>query len=134
MSKHWQTGCAGSALNEFTLENVTAALSVFDMKLIQAARSLGASPWTAFRHVMLPAVWPGVASGAVFAFATSFDEVVIVLFLGGPEQTTLPRQMWTGLREHLSPTILSAAFVLILVVTSMLLLVTLRRHRSIINR
>lgn len=118
----------------FVVLTVTAALSVFDMKLIQAARSLGASPWTAFRHVMLPAVWPGVASGAVFAFATSFDEVVIVLFLGGPEQTTLSRQMWTSLREHLSPTILSAAFVLILVVTSMLLLVTLRRHRSIINR
>ena len=118
----------------FVVLTVTATLSVFDTKLIQAARSLGASPWTAFRHVMLPAVWPGVASGAVFAFAASFDEVVIVLFLGGPEQTTLPRQMWTGLREHLSPTILAAAFVSILVVTSMLLLVTLRRHRSIINR
>jgi putative spermidine/putrescine transport system permease protein len=118
----------------FVVLTATAALSAFDMKLIQAARSLGASPWAAFRHVMLPAVWPGVASGAVFAFATSFDEVVIVLFLGGPEQITLSRQMWTSLREHLSPTILSAAFVSILVVTSMLLLVTLRRHRSIINR
>lgn len=118
----------------FVVITVTATLNGFDTKLMQAAQSLGASPWTAFRYVMLPAVWPGVLSGAVFAFATSFDEVIIVLFLGGPEQTTLPRQMWTGLREHLSPTILAAAFVLILVATGMLLLETLRRHRSIITR
>lgn len=118
----------------YVVITVTATLSGFDTKLIQAARSLGASPWTAFRYVMLPAVWPGVLSGSAFAFATSFDDVILVLFLGGPEQTTLPRQMWTGLREHLSPTILAAAFVLILVATSMLLLETLRRHRSIISR
>ena len=118
----------------YVVITVTATLSRFDTTLMQAAQSLGASSWIAFRHVMLPAVWPGVASGAVFAFATSFDEVIIVMFLGGPEQTTLPRQMWTGLREHLSPTILAAAFVLILVATGMLLLETLRRHRSIISR
>jgi len=115
----------------FVVITVTATLSGFDMKLMQAARGLGASQWESFRHVMLPTVWPGVLSGALFAFATSFDEVVVVLFLGGPEQITLPRQMWVGLREQLSPTILSAAVMLILVVTGVLLLVTLRRHRSI---
>ena len=115
----------------FVVITVTATLSRFDMKLMQAASGLGASQWESFRYVMLPAVWPGVLSGALFAFATSFDEVTVVSFLGGPEQTTLPRQMWIGLREQLSPTILSAAFMLIIVVTSMLLLVTLRRHRCI---
>ena len=59
----------------------------------------GAAPWTAFRRVTLPIIWPGVFSGALFAFATSFDEVVVVLFLGSVEQRTIPRQMWTGLRE-----------------------------------
>lgn len=115
----------------FVVITVTAALSGFDTKLMQAASGLGASHWESFRHVMLPAVRPGMLSGALFAFVTSFDEVVVVLFLGGPGQTTLPRQMWTGLKEQLSPTILSAAVMLILVATSMLLLETLRRHRSI---
>jgi putative spermidine/putrescine transport system permease protein len=115
----------------FVVITTTAALSGFDSKLMQAARGLGASQWESFRHVMLPSVWPGVLSGALFAFSASFDEVVVVLFLGGPEHTTLPRQMWTGLREQLSPTILSAAVVLILFATSMLLLATLHRYRSI---
>jgi putative spermidine/putrescine transport system permease protein len=78
----------------------------------------------------LPIVWPGVLSGALFAFATSFDEVVVVLFLGGPGQTTLPRQMWTGLREQLSPTILAAAFVLIIFAIIMLLVLEMLRRRS----
>ena len=73
-------------------------------------------------------------SGALFAFATSFDEVVVVLFLGGPEQTTLPRQMWTGLREQLSPTILSAAFMLILFAVVMLLTLEMLRRRSVAMR
>jgi putative spermidine/putrescine transport system permease protein len=79
---------------------------------------------------MLPIVWPGVLSGALFAFATSFDEVVVVLFLGGPGQTTLPRQMWSGLREQLSPTILAAAFVLIIFAVIMLLVLEMLRRRS----
>ena len=100
------------------------------MGLLRAARGLGASPLTAFRRVMLPIVWPGVLSGALFAFATSFDEVVVVLFLGGPGQTTLPRQMWSGLREQLSPTILAAAFVLIIFAVIMLLVLEMLRRRS----
>jgi putative spermidine/putrescine transport system permease protein len=101
---------------------------------MRAARSLGASPFLAFRRVMLPLVWPGVLSGALFAFATSFDEVVVVLFLGGPGQTTLPRQMWSGLREQLSPTILAAAFVLIIISVLMLLTLELLRRRSVALR
>jgi putative spermidine/putrescine transport system permease protein len=114
----------------FVLITVNATLAGFDMGLLRAARSLGASPVLAFRRVMLPIVWPGVLSGALFAFATSFDEVVVVLFLGGPGQTTLPRQMWSGLREQLSPTILAAAFVLIIFAIALLLTLEMLRRRS----
>jgi putative spermidine/putrescine transport system permease protein len=114
----------------FVVITVSATLAGFDMGLLRAARGLGASPLLAFRRVMLPMVWPGVLSGALFAFATSFDEVVVVLFLGGPGQTTLPRQMWTGLREQLSPTILAAAFVLIIFAIIMLLVLEMLRRRS----
>jgi len=118
----------------FVVITVSATLAGFDMGLMRAARSLGASPLLAFRRVMLPIVWPGVLSGALFAFATSFDEVVVVLFLGGPGQTTLPRQMWSGLREQLSPTILAAAFVLIIISVLMLLTLELLRRRSVALR
>jgi putative spermidine/putrescine transport system permease protein len=118
----------------FVVITVTATLGGFDMNLMRAARGLGASQIEAFRPIMLPLVWPGVLSGALFAFATSFDEVVVVLFLGGPEQTTLPRQMWTGLREQLSPTILSAAFMLILFAVVMLLTLEMLRRRSVAMR
>jgi putative spermidine/putrescine transport system permease protein len=67
-----------------------------------------------FFRVTLPVIAPGVISGALFAFATSFDEVVVTLFLAGPEQTTLPRQMFTGIRENISPTIAAVATLLIL--------------------
>jgi putative spermidine/putrescine transport system permease protein len=79
---------------------------------------------------MLPLVTPGVVSGALFAFITSFDEVVVVLFIAGPEQRTMPIQMWSGIREQISPTILAVATMLVLL--SMLLLTTLEllRRRS----
>ena len=118
----------------FVVITVSATLTGFDIGLLRAARGLGASPLTAFRRVMLPLVWPGVLSGALFAFATSFDEVVVVLFLGGPGQTTLPRQMWSGLREQLSPTILAAAFVLIIFAIAMLLVLEMLRRRSVALR
>lgn len=114
----------------FVVITVTATLAGFDQGLFRAARSLGASPMTAFRRITLPLIWPGVFSGALFAFATSFDEVVIVLFLGGTEQRTIPRQMWTGLREQLSPTILAAAVVLVLISIAMLLTLEALRRRN----
>ena len=91
---------------------VTATLSGFDTNLYRAAASLGAGPLRTFRRVVLPLIAPGVISGAVFAFATSFDEVVTVLFMGGLEQRTVPRQMWTGIREQISPAILAVATLL----------------------
>ncbi|WP_270933980.1 ABC transporter permease [Falsiroseomonas oryzae] len=113
----------------FVLVSVLAALATFDGTLLRAAASLGAPPWMAFRRVMLPRIWPGVAAGAVFAFATSLDEFVITLFLAGPGQFTLPRQMYANVREYMTPTILAAASLLFLA-SFLLLLVTeaLRRR------
>jgi putative spermidine/putrescine transport system permease protein len=60
---------------------------------------------------------PAVATGSVFAFATSFDEVIVILFIGGPEQRTVPRQMWSGIRDQIDPSILAVATVLIVFAT-----------------
>ncbi|OLU12880.1 polyamine ABC transporter permease [Pseudomonas sp. PA1(2017)] len=112
----------------FVIITVSATLQGFNYNLVRAAASLGASPITAFRRVTLPLIAPGVISGALFAFATSFDEVVVTLFLAGPEQVTLPRQMFSGIRENLSPTIAAAATLLI--GFSILLLLTLEWLRG----
>ena len=114
----------------FVVITMTATRSGFDRNLIKAASSLGADPITAFFRVTLPLVAPGMISGALFAFAASFDEVVTVLFLGGPEQRTVPRQMWSGIREQLSPTILAVAVLLIVFSSLLLLTVEWLRRRS----
>jgi putative spermidine/putrescine transport system permease protein len=98
----------------FVVVSVLATLQTFDANLLRAAASLGASPATAFLRVVVPNIWPGIAAGAVFAFATSLDEFVITLFMAGPGQFTLPRQMYAAVREFLSPTILAAATLLFL--------------------
>ncbi|MDE0125214.1 MAG: ABC transporter permease [Bryobacterales bacterium] len=97
----------------FVVISVTATLAGFDRNLARAAASLGAGPWVVFRRIQLPLIAPGVISGALFAFAVSFDEVVTVLFLGGLAQRTVPRQMWTGVREQISPEILAVATFLV---------------------
>ncbi len=112
----------------FVVITMTATLSGFDRNLIKAASSLGADPITAFFRVTLPLVAPGMISGALFAFAASFDEVVTVLFLGGPDQRTIPRQMWSGIREQISPTILAVATLLILFSCLLLLAVEMLRR------
>ena len=94
------------------------------------ACSLGASPLTTFFRITLPVIAPGVISGALFAFATSFDEVVVTLFLAGAEQMTLPRQMFTGIRENISPTIAALATILIVFSTSLLLALEWLRGRA----
>jgi putative spermidine/putrescine transport system permease protein len=111
----------------FVVITVTATMSGFDQSLIRASTNLGASPTTTFFKIIVPLITPGVFSGALFAFITSFDEVVAVLFLSGAEQRTIPRQMWAGIREQISPTILAVATLLILV--SVLLLLTLEYLR-----
>ena len=106
----------------FVVITVTATLSGFDHSVTRAAASLGSNPVNTFMKITLPLIMPGVISGALFAFVTSFDEVVVVLFLAGLENTTIPIQMWVGLREQLSPTIMAVATCLI--VMSTLILVT----------
>ncbi len=114
----------------FVIITVTATLSGFDQSLIRASASLGANPRVTFFKVILPLILPGVISGALFAFVTSFDEVVAVLFIAGPDQQTIPRQMWNGIREAISPAILAVATILVII--SILLLTTLEllRRRS----
>jgi putative spermidine/putrescine transport system permease protein len=105
----------------FVVTTVLATLQNFNFNLVRASQSLGASPLTTFFRVTLPVIAPGVISGALFAFATSFDEVVVTLFLAGPEQVTLPRQMFTGIRENISPTIAAVATLLTLFTTALML-------------
>lgn len=101
----------------YVVITVSSALMSFDRRLEQAAMSLGAGPLTTFARVTLPLIAPSLASGAVFAFVTSFDEVVTSVFLSGPDLTTLPVRMWSGVRVQIDPTVAA--------VSSMLLLVTL---------
>ena len=114
----------------FVVITVTATLSGFDHSVTRAAASLGSTPYNTFMKITLPLITPGVVSGALFAFVTSFDEVVVVLFLAGLENTTIPIQMWIGLREQLSPTILAVATCLIIMSTLILVTAELLRRRS----
>ncbi|NQV78284.1 MAG: ABC transporter permease [Lutibacter sp.] len=114
----------------FVVITVTATLTGFDHSVTRAAASLGSNPVNTFMKVMLPLILPGVISGALFAFVTSFDEVVVVMFLAGLETTTIPIQMWVGLREQLSPTILAVATCLIIMSTLILVTAELLRRRS----
>jgi putative spermidine/putrescine transport system permease protein len=104
----------------FVVTTVLATLQNFNHNLVRASLSLGAGPVQTFFRVTLPVIAPGVISGALFAFATSFDEVVVTLFIAGPQQVTLPRQMFTGIRENINPTIAAVATLLILFTTSLM--------------
>ena len=114
----------------FVVITVTATLTGFDHSVTRAAASLGSNPVNTFMKITLPLILPGVISGALFAFVTSFDEVVVVLFLAGLENTTIPIQMWVGLREQLSPTIMAVATCLIVMSTLILVSAELLRRRS----
>ena len=114
----------------FVVITVTATLSGFDHSITRASASLGSTPFNTFMKVTLPLILPGVISGGLFAFVTSFDEVVVVLFLAGLDNTTIPIQMWVGLREQLSPTILAVATCLIILSTLVLISAELLRRRS----
>jgi len=128
---YWGVVLAHAALGTpFVIITVTATLVGFDKSLTRAAANLGANPVTTFFRIQMPLIVPGVVSGALFAFITSFDEVVVVIFVGSSGQKTLPWQMFTGLREQISPTILAVAT--LMVILSIILLSTLEflRRRS----
>ena len=114
----------------FVIITVTATLVGFDKSLTRASANLGAGPMRTFLRVQMPLILPGVISGGLFAFITSFDEVVVVLFVGSASQKTLPWQMFTGLREQISPTILAVATILVILSILLLTVVELLRRRS----
>lgn len=114
----------------FVIITVTATLVGFDNSLTRAAANMGATPTRTFFKVQMPLILPGVISGGLFAFITSFDEVVVVLFVGAAAQKTLPWQMFTGLREQISPTILAVATILVIISIALLTTVELLRRRS----
>ena len=114
----------------FVIITVTATLVGFDRSLTRAAANLGAGPVRTFFKVQMPLILPGVISGGLFAFITSFDEVVVVLFVGSAAQKTLPWQMFIGLREQISPTILAVATILVAVSILLLATVEILRRRS----
>ena len=114
----------------FVIITVTATLVGFDHSLTRAAANLGATPTYTFFKITMPLILPGVISGALFAFVTSFDEVVVVLFIADFDQQTIPRQMWNGIREQISPAILSVATILVIISIALLATVEILRRRS----
>lgn len=115
----------------FVVITVTATLQGFDHNLIKAAMSLGASPTKAFTSILIPIIMPGVLAGALFAFAVSFDEVVITLFLVSPGKETIPVQIFAGIRDSINPEITAIASLLLLIsVVMMTLAGLLMRDRN----
>ena len=114
----------------FVIITVTATLVGFDDSLTRAAANMGANPVKTFFRVQMPLILPGVISGGLFAFITSFDEVVVIMFVGSASQKTLPWQMFTGLREQISPTILAVATILVGISIALLVTIELLRRRS----
>ncbi|WP_380058832.1 ABC transporter permease (plasmid) [Falsihalocynthiibacter sp. SS001] len=114
----------------FVIITVTATLVGFDRSLTRAAANMGANPVTTFFRIQMPLIMPGVISGGLFAFITSFDEVVVVLFVGAAEQKTLPWQMFTGLREQISPTILAVATLMVGISIALLSTLEMLRRRA----
>ncbi len=114
----------------FVVTSVGASLAGFDRRLEQAALSLGATPFGTFRQVTLPLIRPGVLVGALFAFITSFDELVVSLFLSGANAVTLPRRMWEDLRYALDPTIAAVSTLTIVLTVAPLLWAHIARGRG----
>ena len=114
----------------FVVITVTATLVGFDTNMTKASQSLGARPARTFFKVIMPLILPGVISGALFAFITSFDEVVIVMFMASLDQLTIPKQMWAGIRQEISPVILCMATCLVALSIFLLTTVELLRRRS----
>jgi putative spermidine/putrescine transport system permease protein len=114
----------------FVVINVSATLQGFDERLEYAAMSLGATPWRTFWQVTLPIIRPGVMAGALFAFISSFDELIVALFVSGTTAVTLPRKMWQSIRFEIDPTIAAVSTILIVFTAALFLAAELLRRRS----
>lgn len=114
----------------FVVVPVLTALELLDPNLARAAAACGATPRTTFLRVTLPGIMPAMASGALFAFAASFDDVVIALLIAGPDQRTLPREMFSGLRDSMTPALTAVASIMIVFSTTLFLLMQLVQRRA----
>lgn len=114
----------------FVIITVSSSLRTFDRRLERAAQNLGAGPMATFRQVTLPMILPGVLSGALFAFITSFDEVVVALFVQSPDVRTLPVQMFTSVTREVDPTIAAASSMMLVLTTALLTLFALARRKE----
>ena len=114
----------------FVVVTTLAGLRGFDMNQENVARSLGSPRFAAFIKVTLPQIKPSVISGALFAFITSLDEVVIALFISGGENSTLTKRMFNALRDEIDPTIAAISSMLIIVSLSIVLTASLLAGRK----
>ena len=114
----------------FVVTSVSVSLAGLDRRLEQAALSLGATPTGTFRQITLPLIVPGVLVGALFAFVTSFDELIVTLFLSGSGAITLPRRMWDDLRFAIDPTIAAVSTLTIALSAALLLGAHVLRQRQ----
>ena len=114
----------------FVVINVSATLQGFDERLEQAAMNLGATPWRTFWQVTFPIIRPGVLAGALFAFISSFDELVVALFVSGSTAVTLPRKMWESIRFEIDPTIAAVSTILVVLTGALFVSAELLRRRA----
>lgn len=97
----------------YVITTVLGALKGYDIRIEQAAISLGAHPLKAFLKVTVPVISPALVSGALFAFVTSFDELIIAIFISDTFTKTLPVKMWEDIRMEIDPTLAAIASILI---------------------
>ena len=114
----------------FVVVNVATSLRTIDRNLELAAQSLGAGPIRTFRRITLPLILPGVLAGGLFAFITSWDEVVVSIFLTSARFRTLPVEMWEQVRQVVDPTVAAVATTLLAVTTTLLLLTVVARRQA----
>ena len=107
----------------YVIGTVVAVLQRFNLRLEEAALSMGASPWRTFRRVTLPTIMPGVHAGALYAFMVSFSDVPIAMFLTAPGFVTYPVELFFGIETDFSPSVLASASLVILFALVALLLV-----------
>jgi putative spermidine/putrescine transport system permease protein len=114
----------------FVIVNVGTSLRTMDRNLELAAANLGANPTRTFQRITLPIILPGVVAGAIFSFITSWDEVVVAIFLATARFRTLPVEMWEQVRQVVDPTVAAVSTTLLVVTTTLLVLVFVVRRRA----
>ncbi|MFS3128957.1 ABC transporter permease [Nocardioides sp. Bht2] len=119
----------------YVMINVCAGLVAVDRRLEMASMNLGAGPISTFFRVTLPAILPNMLAGALFAFITSWDEVVVAIFMSGPTMTTLPVKMWSGIRVQIDPTLAAiSTLALLVILASFALMGLIRLTQRLVGR